>query len=100
MEVSCSASLPHIYNSTSLTHVVGRYTEPLHYLETRSKASSPHNFKSCLNALSLLPPLLIFDRPPGSFRPILTSLLLLLHLLLLLLLLLPPSLPLPPLLLL
>merc|ERR1712098_322811 len=39
MEVCCRASLPGIYNRTSPSYVVGRYTEPLQYLETKSPSS-------------------------------------------------------------
>merc|ERR1740124_964793 len=34
--VSCTAFIPQIYNMSSASHVVGRFTEPLQYLETKS----------------------------------------------------------------
>ena len=70
--------------------MVFRYTEPLHYLETRSGASSLYDFKPSLNALSLYILLIIYDMHHNNcFLPHLTSLLLLLPLPLLLLILLP-----------
>ena len=57
--------------------MVFRYTEPLHYLETRSGASSLFYFKPSLNALSLYILLIIYDMHHNNcFLPHLTSLLL------------------------
>ena len=56
--------------------MVFRYTEPLHYLETRSGASSLYDFKPSLNALSLYILLIIYDMHHNNcFLPHLTTLL-------------------------
>jgi len=49
--VSCKASLPGIYNMSSSSHVVGRYTEPHQYLETRSSCGQ---HRACIQTLHIL----------------------------------------------